>query len=117
MIELVREKLGEIRELCERFHVRRLEVFGSAADGRYEEGRSDLDFIVDFTELPPFEHGDAYFALLFALEEMFGRGVDLVELQPPGRANPYFLKVIEESRELIYERRDQEAPVGHPAGV
>ena len=34
--------------LCRRFHVRRLELFGSATRKDFDTQRSDLDFLVDF---------------------------------------------------------------------
>ena len=37
-----------IVRLCEAHGVARLEVFGSAADGRFDPARSDFDFIVTF---------------------------------------------------------------------
>ena len=39
----------ELRELCRRYHVRRLDLFGSAARGDFVPARSDLDFLVDST--------------------------------------------------------------------
>ncbi len=50
--------------LCRRFGVRRLDLFGSAASGRFDPGRSDLDFVVSFADLlPPAAYADAWFGL------------------------------------------------------
>jgi predicted nucleotidyltransferase len=111
MIDLIRDNLDRIRALCEQHHVQRLDVFGSAADGRFREGESDVDFIVEFQDVPPLVRGDAFFGLLFALEELFGREVDLVSARPPGEGNPYFWRTAQKSRQVVYERRRQEAPV------
>jgi predicted nucleotidyltransferase len=43
---LLQAKLELLRELCERFGVERLELFGSAARGEFDPAHSDLDFIV-----------------------------------------------------------------------
>ena len=43
---LLQAKLELLRELCERFGVERLELFGSAARGEFDPANSDLDFIV-----------------------------------------------------------------------
>ena len=43
---------------------------------------------------------DAYFDLLFGLQELFGRQVDLV--MRSAIVNPYFRESVEESRELLY---------------
>ena len=44
---MVQLMTAELQELCRRFHVLRLEVFGSATDARRFAG-SDLDFLVEF---------------------------------------------------------------------
>jgi predicted nucleotidyltransferase len=41
-------KIEQLAELCQRFHVKRLEIFGSAATGAFLRESSDLDFVVDF---------------------------------------------------------------------
>jgi hypothetical protein len=102
MIELVKEHRGRIHELCVRYRVRRLDVFGSAATGAFRPERSDLDFLVEFDPMEPFDHGDCYFGLLFALEDLTGRHVDLVEATAPGMDNPYFAASVNETREVLY---------------
>ena len=42
-----REELGQ---LCRQFHVRRLDLFGSAAGDDFDPARSDLDFLVEFDQ-------------------------------------------------------------------
>ncbi|MDH3258928.1 MAG: nucleotidyltransferase domain-containing protein [Deltaproteobacteria bacterium] len=88
-----------ISTACAHFQVRRLELFGSFAKGR-EGKRSDVDFLVEFESMPPAEHAKAYFGLLEELGNIFNRKVDLVELK--GVKNPYFLKAVGESREVVY---------------
>ena len=44
--ELLQAKLQPLRELCERYGVEKLELFGSAARGEFDPTSSDLDFIV-----------------------------------------------------------------------
>ena len=90
----------ELTQLCNRFHVSRLELFGSAATGRFEEGASDLDFLVDFAPMPPPEHAEAYFGLLEALQDLFQRPIDLVETG--AIRNPYFKASVDETRVLLY---------------
>jgi len=97
----VLEKEAELAELCRKHRVRRLEVFGSAADGTFDPERSDLDFLVEYEDLQPGEHYDAYFGLWEGLQALFGRKVDLVE--PSGMTNPYFIRRVNESRTLIYD--------------
>ena len=100
MIDLIEQHLAALHALCHRHHVRKLEVFGSAADGTFDPARSDLDFLVEF--LPgasgPIFHG--YFELKEALRDLFGRKVDLV--MPGAIRNPYFLKAVNRQRKLLY---------------
>ncbi|MEI6500701.1 MAG: nucleotidyltransferase domain-containing protein [Armatimonadota bacterium] len=111
MINLIEDNLEQIHELCERFHVQRLEVFGSAADGRYREGESDLDFIVEFQPLAPGALARAFFGLLRALEALFRVRVDLLTLKPEYDVNPHLRAEIEQARRVVYERHTQAVPV------
>lgn len=90
----------QIAELCQRFHVQRLEVFGSAASGAFDPQRSDVDFLVEFAPLVEGQHADAYFGLHESLAALIGRPVDLVMMR--AIRNPYFLQAIEPSRTLLY---------------
>lgn len=101
MVPVIAQREQELRQRCQRFHVERLELFGSAASGRFDPETSDLDFLVSFKPLRPGQHADSYFGLLLALQELFGRQVDLV--MTSAIRNPYFLQAIEPTRTLIYE--------------
>lgn len=80
--------------------MRRLELFGSASRGK-DKPSSDFDFLVEFEELKPGTHADAFFGMLFGLEELLGKRVDLVTIKSV--TNPYFLKEIEPDRQVVYE--------------
>lgn len=98
--KLVESRTDQIRQLCERFGVRRLEVFGSAVNGDFDTTSSDLDFLVEFAPMSPRSHADSYFGLAAALRDLFRRDIDLVEID--GIANPYVRASIERSRAPIY---------------
>ncbi|MBI5427511.1 MAG: nucleotidyltransferase domain-containing protein [Nitrospinae bacterium] len=101
MITLVEEKLDAVRELCGKYRVRRLELFGSAVEGAFGP-ESDLDFLVEFqpgTNLGPWL--SLYQDLQSDLEGIFGRKVDLV--MEKALKNPYFIRRVNRSRQLIYE--------------
>ena len=100
MIALVEEKREELRKLCEKYGVKRLEVFGSAADGTFNHETSDLDFLYEFIPDPPGGHWDAYWGLHESLVELFGRKVDLVS--PAAQRNPYFIRAFNASRIELY---------------
>jgi predicted nucleotidyltransferase len=76
-IEQMRPNLAD---LCRRFGVRKLWVFGSALSARWQPETSDFDFLVEYGPPPP---GIDLFAQQFVmqveLERLLGRSVDLVE--------------------------------------
>ncbi len=101
MHHLIDQRRAEIAELCRRYGVRRLEVFGSAARGAdFDPATSDADFLVDFepgTDLAPLEQ---FFGLVGALEGLLGRPVDMVEAN--AIKNPFFLAEMNRAREIVY---------------
>jgi predicted nucleotidyltransferase len=101
MIPAVKQRLDEVRALCRRFGVARLELFGSATQPtQFDPADSDLDFLVEFGVLPPGGNADAYFGLKEALEGLFGRPVDLVMTR--AIRNRFFLQAVAGQRELLY---------------
>lgn len=100
MQPFIEAKQQELTNLCRRYRVRRLELFGSAAAGVFEPASSDLDFLVEFEELDPPAFADAYFGLQESLAALYQRPVDLVI--PAAVHNPYFLRSIERNRALLY---------------
>jgi predicted nucleotidyltransferase len=101
MTSIIEDCLPEIVALCQRHHVRRLELFGSATGDGFRPAASDLDFLVEFAPLSSADHADSYFGLLHDLEDLFARQVDLLERGPI--RNPYLLSSIDESKVVLYE--------------
>jgi uncharacterized protein len=66
--------LEEIAELCRRYRVREMAIFGSAARGGMHPG-SDIDVMVEFD--PDANVGWEFFELEEELARIFGRKVDL----------------------------------------
>ena len=99
-MELLERHLEEVRQLCERFEVRRLELFGSAARGEFDPTRSDLDFLVVFRAPGLVSPADRYFGLLIALEDLFARKVDLVDVTVA--RNPFFMAESLKHRKMLY---------------
>ena len=97
---LVDGRREEIGRICERYGVKRLDLFGSAAVGRFDPQKSDLDFVVSFEHQTPARLFDRYFGLKEELERMFGREVDL--LMEEAIRNPYLAKSVNRSRAPIY---------------
>ncbi len=100
MIDEIALHRDALQALCRRFHVHRLDLFGSAARGDFDPQRSDIDFLVEFDRSAPQHPFDAYFGFKEALEALFGRSVDLVEAGAV--RNPFLKASIEQSRENVY---------------
>lgn len=100
MIDLLERNRMEIAALCERYRVKLLHVFGSAATGAFDDARSDVDLLVEFHPLQPGERADAYFGLLEDLQSLLGRHVDLVVSHAV--RNPFLREAIEQTRETLY---------------
>jgi uncharacterized protein len=100
MIALLEHHRKDIDALCHRYCVARLEVFGSAATGSFDPSTSDLDFLVEFQSDSPMGPFRQYFDFLAELKNLLGREVDLVEAS--AMRNPYFIRSVNRSRELLY---------------
>jgi uncharacterized protein len=91
---------SDLAKLCREFHVQRLDLFGSALSDAFDPERSDLDFLVEFEPLPADAYANAFFGFKEALEQLFGRSVDLVVAS--AIRNPYFRQSIEQAKALLY---------------
>lgn len=98
---VIGKRTAALEQLCRRYRVRRLDLFGSAASRQGRTEASDLDILVEFEPLPPGAYADTYFGLLEALQQLFNRPVDLVVKS--AIRNPYFLESVEATRTPIYE--------------
>ena len=101
VIQLISENKSKLSELCKAHFVKVLFLFGSAAKGDFEEGTSDLDFVVEFDPtLAPLDFADNYFSLLDSLKELFGTEVDLVSYR--ALKNQVIINEIESSKIELY---------------
>src|SRR5260370_4239858 len=101
MIALIENERPVLTDLCRRFGVQRLELFGSAATDAFDPNRSDLDFLVAF--LPEQNLGPwlrHYFDFQTELARLFGRPVDLVLASAV--KNPHFQRELERTRTPLY---------------
>ena len=86
---LTPEMIERMEELCRKFGVVKLELFGSACTPEFDSDRSDMDFLVEFA--PSADLGrwlSHFFDFKNSLEQTLGRDVDLV--MPLALNNPYF---------------------------
>ena len=100
MHSIIEKHEARLTDLCRGFHVRRLNLFGSATGDAFDSRRSDIDFLVDFDHDSPLRALDQYFGLKDALETLLSLPVDLV--MPAAVRNPYLLASIERSRVTLY---------------
>ena len=101
MIDPIELRQPQIDVLCRRFQVRRLEVFGSAAEAtRFDSARSDVDFLVEFAPDAEPRLAELYLDLIAALRDVLGREGNVVMSR--ANRNPYFRQVIERSRRPLY---------------
>ena len=101
MVPAIEEHADDLKRLCVQHGVKRLHLFGSAANpSRFNPDKSDLDFLVEFQPTAP-RTLSAFFGFQRSLEALFGRSVDLVE--PGGIRNPYFRESVEKTKVRIYE--------------
>src|ERR1700722_11642909 len=100
MIGLLEQHRDEIARLCTRYGVKRLDVFGSAAQGDFDPAQSDIDFFYEFdtTNLNGLAH--RFFEFKAALEKLLKAPVDLVSA--PDATNRYFLEVANRHRQTLY---------------
>jgi predicted nucleotidyltransferase len=100
MIDLIEQHRPQIAELCRRYRVKKLELFGSAASGEFDPARSDVDFFYEFDETDISDIADRFFDLKEQLEAMLGHKVDMVSARDA--KNPYFLAEANRHRQTLY---------------
>ena len=86
--------------MCRHYHVRKLELFGSAASGEFDPDTSDIDFLVTFEELEPAVYADAYLGFYESLTTLFDHRIELVS--ETAITNPYLLESIRGNRQTLY---------------
>jgi len=101
-MELIERNKRTISSLCENHMVKELYLFGSILSDSFNNS-SDIDMIVQFSNVNLLDYFDNYMDLKEQFEQLFDRPVDLVENQ--AIKNPIFRKVVDREKVLIYERK------------
>ena len=107
MVGARQDNYEALKEVCERHHVRRLDIHGSSwteEDGPGEP--SDLNLLVEFQPLTQIERDRTFLALEEALAELFGREVCL--LTTDDIKNEFIRKVFTRRRTLLYSADGQD---------
>jgi predicted nucleotidyltransferase len=81
----------DISKLCEIHKVKSLYAFGSVLTDKFD-ANSDIDLIVEFSNVSLEDYADNYFDLKFSLEEILKRPIDLLEEK--AIKNPYFKQAV-----------------------
>ena len=100
-MKLIELNMQKIIDLCKKYRVKNLSVFGSILTDRFNEG-SDVDLLVNFdtTNHEQWDYVSNYFNLQGEFEKLFGRKVDLVEEK--GLRNKYFIANVNRTKHQIY---------------
>ncbi len=100
MVTMIQNKLDAIADLCRKYGVVQLYVFGSAAGDEFRPGESDLDLLVDFGAMDGHAKAHAYFDLLDELQGLLSIRVDLVMVGAV--KNRYIARDIERTKQMLY---------------
>lgn len=102
-MNLIELNIARITELCKKYRVKRLFVFGSILTDRFN-AESDVDFSVDFDrdsiEKENLDWANIFFGLIEELQSLLGRKVDLVV--DSNVTNRYFRKELDATKQLVY---------------
>ncbi len=98
-MNIVDKNIDNIKILCRKHKVSRLFVFGSILNNNFKIS-SDIDFLVDFSDVDVYDYADNYFDLKKSLENLLKRQIDLLE--DKALKNPYLRESIYSSKQLIY---------------
>ncbi|MDE6235062.1 MAG: nucleotidyltransferase domain-containing protein [Muribaculaceae bacterium] len=100
-MKLIELNLKKIFDLCRRYRVKTLAVFGSILTDKFNDN-SDIDLLVDFqpSDSEDFDYVTNYFDLRNAFENLFNRKVDLIEYG--NNLNPIFKRLVDKKKVLIY---------------
>lgn len=100
MVELIKNHLVELKQICDKHHVAEIFLFGSATNSSFNE-ESDLDFLVQFNDkINLLDYADNFFSLIESLEKLFNRKVDL--LTSTSLKNPILKKEIDNTKIMLY---------------
>ena len=87
---------AEIAEVCRRYRVHRMALFGSVIRDDFTP-ESDVDVLVQFE--PGYAAGFEFFDMRYELIDLFNREVDL---HTPASLSPYFRQEVLDEAEEIY---------------
>ena len=104
MNKILENNITEIKKYCNKYNVKQLYAFGSVCTDKFNKN-SDIDLLINFQDNVSIEkYTDNYFILHELFEKTLKHPIDLLTINM--LENPYFIKVLEKTKTLIYERRN-----------
>lgn len=91
--------ISNCADLCRRYGVRRLGIFGSVARGE-DRVDSDIDFLAEFESPSPDRMADRYFGFIEEASQRFGRPVQV--LTPRMVRNPFLKRSMERDLMIVH---------------
>ena len=99
-MKLIELNISKIEELCKKYKVKSLAVFGSILTNRFNDN-SDVDILVNFDDDVTYHtYADNFFGLYDDLRSLLKREVDLVD--ESAIKNRFFKEELDETKRLIY---------------
>lgn len=99
-MKLIELNIHHIIDLCKRFKVKKLYVFGSILTERFNDN-SDVDFSFHFEDDVDYRsYSDLLLGFYNELKRILGREVDLVD--ESNIQNKYFREELDDTKHLIY---------------
>lgn len=97
---MIKSYLSELNIIFETHKISKAYLFGSVLNKKFTDD-SDIDFIIEFQKnVSPIEKATLWWSLHDSLRDLFHREIDL--LTESSLKNPYFIKELNETKELIY---------------
>ena len=96
-------RLQDITELCEKHKVKKLYAFGSIVDGRFVEGKSDIDLLVELRPRSDEEKARTLLKIWLDFQRTLNCEVDLIT--PNCIRGKYFKKYLSLYKELIFSHK------------
>lgn len=98
-MSIISSNINSIKALCRKYNVKSMSVFGSVLTDRFNAD-SDVDILVSFDKSSILDYFTNFFDLKYALQDLFGRDVDLVEEETV--KNVYFKNSVDSANVVIY---------------
>lgn len=98
-MKLIEININRITEICRKYNVKNLYVFGSILTPFFNE-KSDIDLLVNFNNEKIRDPFNNFFDFIYELQDLLGRKIDLID--ESAIINKTFRNNLIANRKLIY---------------